>query len=175
MAQSVHSAGNELDDREIVFRFPASIRSFLLRIPHSSWGIHPTFYALNVYGPSSNAKQPAAWYWPASPSNAEVWRIHGDVPPTQYVFLVYTKKTLPFLSTRSQAHVFITQQYWRTVASRNQHYFIHLFLFTFPNFILNCTYLFKNIAVSLRLRYNFATFVFHSTFNIPAKVESLPH
>ena len=41
MAQSVHSAGYELDAREIVFRFPASIRSFIVRIAHSGCGIQP--------------------------------------------------------------------------------------------------------------------------------------
>lgn len=37
MAQSVHQAGYELEDREIVFRFQAIIRSFLLQIAHSGF------------------------------------------------------------------------------------------------------------------------------------------
>lgn len=52
-------------------------------------------------------------------------------------------------------------------------YFIHLFHFTFAT--LDCTYLFKDIAVRLRRRYDFPTFVFLAAFNIPIKAESSPH
>jgi hypothetical protein len=81
MDQSVQRVGYGLDDRGSRVRFPEWVGNFSLhhRVENGS-RTHPASYSMGTRGSFPGGKAAGVWNWPP-PSNAEVKRMSGAIPP----------------------------------------------------------------------------------------------